>query len=82
MSRILCERTSGTAHRSSAEFAIGWTSNVDRDKAWKLGRVDEIDTLPRVDQKEREENRCEASYGFLEQNRRFATYSYPVTPAA
>ena len=47
----LCEKTSDTAHRRSAEFAIRWTSNVDRDNASKLGRIDEFDTLPAADER-------------------------------
>ena len=61
---------------------IRWISDVDRDNAWKLGRTDEIDALPRADERECEEIRREASYGFLEQDERFMTYSYPVPPAA
>ena len=57
-------------------------SNVDRDNAWKLGRIDEFDTLSGADEREREEVRRETIYGFLEQDKRFATYSYPVPPAA
>ena len=28
------------------------TSNIDRDNTWKLGRIDEFDTLPRAGEKE------------------------------
>ena len=45
---------------------IRWTSNVDRDNARKVGRFDEFDTLSGADEREREENRCEAIHGFLE----------------
>ena len=44
--------------------------------------VDEFDTLPGADEREREEIRREAIYRFLEQDKRFATYTYPVPPAA
>ena len=65
-----------------AEIAIRCTSNVDRDNAWKLGIIDEFDTLSGADERELEEIRREAIYGFLEQDKRFETYSYLVLPSA
>ena len=44
--------------------------------------VDEFDTLTGADERECEEVRRETIYGFLEQDKRFAAYSYPVPPAA
>ena len=61
---------------------IEWTSNIDRDNAWKLGRIDEFGTLSGADEREHEEVRPETIYGFTEHFKRFATYSYPVPPAA
>ena len=55
-SRKFCERTGGAAHRRSSKLAIRWTSNVDRDNAWKLGRTDGFDALPRADERKCEEN--------------------------
>ena len=43
---------------------------------------DEFDTLSGADEREREEIRRESIYGFLEQDKRFATYSYTVPHAA
>ena len=60
------ERTSDTAHQSSAEFATRWTSNVNCDNTRKLGRIDECDTLPGADEGEREEIRREPTHGFLD----------------
>ena len=51
-SRELRERTSITAHRRSAEFAIRWTSNVNCYNKRKLGRIGESDTLPGADKGE------------------------------
>ena len=48
----------------------------------EIGRTDEFVALPRADERECEEIRREASYGFLEQEKRYETYSYPVPPAA
>ena len=78
---IFCERTSDTAHRRSAEFAARWTSDANCDNAWELGRTDEFDALPRAFERKCEEVRREARYGFLEHDKRFETYSYPVPPA-
>ena len=44
--------------------------------------ADQFDALPGADDRECEEVRREASYGFLKQDKRFETYSYPVPPAA
>ena len=54
-SRELSEMTSDTAHRRIADFATRRNSNVDRDKAWKLARIDEFDTLSGADEREGEE---------------------------
>ena len=53
-SREFCERTGDTAHRRGSEPAVRWASNTDCDYPWKLGRTNEIDTLSRADERERE----------------------------
>ena len=58
--------TGSTAHRRSSELAVRWTSNIDCNNTWKLGKTDEPDTLPRADERECEEIRCEESHGFVE----------------
>ena len=54
-SRKLRKMTGCAAHRRNSEPAIRWTSNVDCNNAWKLGRTHEFDALPRADEKEHEE---------------------------
>ena len=44
--------------------------------------IDEFEVLSRADERDREEIRREESHGFLEQDKRFETYSYPVSPAS
>ena len=51
-SRKLRERTGYTAHRRNLKPEIRWTSYVDCNKAWKLGRADEFDALPRADERD------------------------------
>ena len=54
------------SHRGSSELAVRWTSDIDCDNTWKLGRTNELDTLPRAEVRECEEVRREESHGFLE----------------
>ena len=56
-SREFRERTGDAAHRRTPEPAVRWTSNTDCDYPRKLGRTNEIDTLYRADERERERER-------------------------
>ena len=47
-----------------------------------LGGLMNLTRLPREDERQCQEVRCEASYGFLKQDKTFETYSYLVPPAA
>ena len=39
----------------SSELAVRWTSSIDCNNSWKLGRTDEPDTLPKADERDCEE---------------------------
>ena len=65
-SRKLRKRTGCAAQRGNSELAVRWTSDIDCDNTWKLGRNNELDTLPRADERECEEVPSEESHGFLQ----------------
>ena len=71
-SREFCERTGDTAHRRNSEPAVRWASNTDCDHPRKLGRTNEIDTLSRADERERESEEFgyEENHGLVEQDKR------------
>ena len=78
-SREFCERTGDTAHRWNPEPATRRTFDSDCDYSRKLGRNNEIDTLPRADEGESKEFGHEKVHGLVEQDMRPETHSYPVS---
>ena len=76
------ERTGDTAYGWNTEPATRWTSDIDRNNPWKLGRTDETGTLSRADERESEESGYEEIHRLVEQNKRPETHSYPVSLAA
>ena len=75
------ERTGDTAHRWNTEPAARWTSDIDRNYPWKLGRTNETGTLSRADERESEELGYEEIHRLVEQNKRPETHSYPISLA-
>ena len=62
----VCERTSGTAHRGSTEPTAGRTLDANCDHIWELVRADELEPLPRENERKFEKVQYEKIHRLLD----------------